>query len=261
MDIAAIRRSQKQQDMLAAFFPRKVSPWITAWLLRTGVTPHQVTVLWGVISVATSWLVYLALVAHWWLVGVVFCIFLLALTLDCCDGELARVRGIADPVGGKLLDGICHRATEYALLSVYCLAAARLTGHAWVLAIAVMLLSGEAMLTYAYERRLSTLRVHLGYQGQIRRSAITSYARGQRWGDLTLRQRVGTITGLLHYKSVYAMAALAWISGEALLAGVAALAAWKHISWLRLVWRTMQTIREHAAAESLVDRPAASSAR
>jgi phosphatidylglycerophosphate synthase len=261
MDTAAIRRSQKPRDMLPAFFPRKVSPWLTAWLLRTGATPHQVTVLWGVVSVATSGLVYLALTGRWWLVGLVFLSFVLAFTLDCCDGEIARFRGLSDPVGGKLLDGICHRATEYALLCVYCLAAARLTGHPSVLAVALVLLSGEAMLTFAYERRLSTLRVHLGYQGQIQRSAVTSYERGQRWRDLTPRQRVATVTGLIHYKSVYAMTALTWISGEALLGGLAVLAVWKHVSWLHLVWRTMKTIREHARAESLGERPALSRAR
>lgn len=255
MDTTLIKESQKKRDMLAAFFPRKLSPWLTAALLRTAATPHQVTVLWGLISVANSALVYFALVGHWWAVPVVFLGFVLVFTLDCCDGEIARFRSMSDPVGGKLLDGMCHRATEYALLCSYTMAAARLAGDHAAIGVGLALFSGEAMYTFAYERRVSVLRVHVGYQGQLQRSAATSYERGQHWLDLTPRQRLGTVTGLLHYKSVYAMVALAWISGEVLLAGLVALAAWKHISWVHLVWRTMGAIREASSQQAGTDRP------
>ena len=46
--------SQKHEERLAAFWPRKVSRHITNVLIKTPVTANQATILWGIISVANS---------------------------------------------------------------------------------------------------------------------------------------------------------------------------------------------------------------
>src|SRR5687768_13529110 len=104
--------SQKRYDMMSAFWPRRLSPYITALLIRTPITANQTTMLCGAISVANSGLVYLALTGHYLVIPLVPLVYVFTFTLDCVDGEIARYRNTANPVGGKILDGVCHRATE-----------------------------------------------------------------------------------------------------------------------------------------------------
>lgn len=236
--------SQKPRDVLAAFWPRKLSAHITALLVKTPITPNQTTVLWGAISALNSYVVYRVLIGDYMLLPVIPLVYMFTYVLDCVDGEVARVRNLANPVGGKLIDGICHRTTEYSLLSAYVLAAAQLNPSPWVLPIGLLLLSGEAMYTYAYERRLSTLRISVGFKGLLASTSENMYERGERWRDLSWRRKVATIKGQVHYKSVYAVIALSYVSGLALLVGLGLLAAYKHFQWMRLITRTLAATRK-----------------
>jgi phosphatidylglycerophosphate synthase len=138
--------SQKHRDVLAAFWPRKVSRYITALLVKTPITPNQTTILWGVISAMNSYVIYRVLIGEYFWLPVIPLVYVLTYVLDCVDGEIARVRQMANPVGGKLLDGICHRSTEYSLLAAYVFAAQR-SGSPWTLAVGLLLVTGEAMYT------------------------------------------------------------------------------------------------------------------
>jgi phosphatidylglycerophosphate synthase len=237
---ARIIESQKHRDVLSAFWARKLSLHVTSLLLKTPITPNQTTVLWGAISTMNSYVVYRVLVGDYILLPVIPLVYMLTYVLDCVDGEIARVRNMANPVGGKLLDGICHRTTEYSLLAAYVYAAAQLSVSPWVLPVGLLLLSGEAMYTYAYERRVSTLR-SIGFTGLVGSTIENMYTRGDRWSDLSTRQKIATFKGQLHYKSIYVVIVLAYISGDALLAGLALVSAYKHFSWIRLITRTLAT--------------------
>ena len=68
--------------------------------------------------------------------------------------------------------------------------------------------------------------------------------RGERWRDLSWRRRIATITGQVHYKSIYAVIAVAYVSGVALVAGLGMLAIYKHVSWVRLIVRTLAATRQ-----------------
>jgi phosphatidylglycerophosphate synthase len=240
--------SQKARDTLAAFFPRKISRLITAVMVKTPITANQTTWLWGGINVLNAYFVYLATCGRLWLVPVVFAVWVLTFTLDCVDGEVARYRKAANPVGGKLLDGICHRATEYALLAAFGMAAWTLSGSIYVLPVALLLVAGDAMQSYAYERRMLALRVHKGYTGTVKKEEDGLYVRGARWRDLTPKQRLGTLTGQLQYRSIYVVILLGNISGNVLLAGLVAVALLKHYKWMALVAKTLRQVG--SAAES-----------
>lgn len=237
------RSFQKQEDVVTVFWDRQVSPWFTRAFVRLGITPNQATVLWGLISVANSYTVYLALTGAFLLIPVVFAVYLLASIIDCADGEVARATNTVNPVAGKLLDGVCHRATEYSLLGVFGVAAWTLSGSLLALPITVLLLAGDAMYSYVYERRISILRVQQNRKGHVSRSAESLYRWGTPWRSLTTRQKLATLMGLFHYKSVYPVIALAYVSDTALLAGLAALAGYKHWKWLRLLGRTLAESR------------------
>ena len=242
--------SQKHRDVLAAYWPRRISPYVTALLVRTRVTPNQTTVLWGVISALNSYVIYRVLTGDYQLLPVIPATYVLTYVLDCVDGEVARVRHMENPVGGKLLDGICHRTTEYSLLAAYVLACGTLTGSRWVLPIGLLLISGEAMYTYAYERRLTTLRVDIGFTGLLSQSDSGMYARGERWSNLSIRRKIATIKGQVHYKSVYLIVALSYVSGFALLAGLALLAAYKHWAWMKLIAKTLAAAKDGEAGKT-----------
>jgi phosphatidylglycerophosphate synthase len=234
--------SQKRQEMLEAFWPRKVSRHITRVLVKTPITPNQTTVLWGVISVLNSYTVYRALTGDWVAILLVPIIYQFAFVLDCVDGEIARFKNMNNPIGGKMLDGICHRATEFSLLAAFAVAAHTISGSWLALPVGLFLLTGDAMATFAYERRLVALRVQAGFKGQMRRTAAGVYQRGMQFRDLAPSQRRLTITGLFHYKSVYAVVALSYLPAEFFLAGLAALGVYKHGKWILLVRRTLDMV-------------------
>ena len=233
-----LEESQKRQDATAAFWPRRLSPYVTRVALKTSITPNQMTVLWAAISVANSYTVYRALCGDYWLVPLIPLVYVFCYVLDCVDGEIARYRNIANPVGGKLLDGISHRATEYSLLAAFLLAAQVHAESLYVLAIGIALLTGDAMYSYAYERRLTTLRAQ-GFTGQVKRTAAGTYQRGTPWSTLSRQQKLGTIVGQLHYKSIYPVIAVAYLSSTAFVVGLGVLAVYKHWKWVRLIQGTV----------------------
>jgi phosphatidylglycerophosphate synthase len=233
------RAWQKAEDGVNVFWDRKMSPVFTRSFVRAGITPNQATLLWGAISVANSFPLFRAMTGDYWLIPAVWAIYVLCSVIDCADGEVARATGRVNPVAGKLLDGISHRATEYSQLGAFGAATDVLTGSPWVLPVTVLLLTADAMYTYVYERRISILRVQQKVSGHVSRAPETLYAWGTPWMALSGRQKLNTLTGLFHYKSIYPVIAVAYVSGEALLVFLAALGVYKHWKWIRLMARTL----------------------
>jgi len=103
-DIAAIYRASKK---------KKDINWWTEWVCRppaaavvyalqgTRITPNQVTFLSALVAAGSGAMLAL-LPGPMWLVLAVL-VFELSFVLDCADGQLARVRGTASPLG-HLLD-------------------------------------------------------------------------------------------------------------------------------------------------------------
>ena len=94
-----------------AYFNRKLSRPLTRWLLRTPLRPNQITVL----SCAVGVLGALCFVpgGYW---GPLLGAFLLqfAVVLDCCDGEVARVKFLESPLG-DWLDIVCDTVVSLAI--------------------------------------------------------------------------------------------------------------------------------------------------
>jgi len=92
-------------------YMRRVSPHLTRWLLRAGLSPNTVTALMIVDGLAAA-----ALLSVPGLLPAIGAVLLiqLQLLLDCSDGEVARWRGVSSPKG-IYLDRIAHYVTEAAL--------------------------------------------------------------------------------------------------------------------------------------------------
>jgi phosphatidylglycerophosphate synthase len=239
-DADRLRATQKKQDAVSVYFARKVSPHITPVFLKLGISANQATAVWGLISLATSYVIYLSIAGHYALVPVIFALYFVVVVIDCVDGEVARYRNTASPIGGKLLDGVWHKATEYSLLGAYLAGAYFWTHSSWLFPLGLVLISGEAMYTYVYERRLLVIRVFAKSSEYI--NPVTEndlYRKDERWRDFPIRKKVNAFKGLIQYKSVYFMIAISILSPQALLAGVVVLTVYKHVAWIKLVVRTL----------------------
>ena len=93
------------------YFNRKVSRPITRWLLRTPLTPNQVTLLSCTVGIFGALCFFPG--GYW---GPVLGALLLqfSVVLDCCDGEIARVKFMESPLG-DWLDIACDTVVSIAI--------------------------------------------------------------------------------------------------------------------------------------------------
>ncbi len=103
--------------LVEVLFNRRLSTLLTRLLVRTPLSPNQVTILSFLVILPGVYLLStgerMALIGAGLLIQLSF-------TLDCCDGELARLRGLSSPFG-TWLDGLLDRIAELML----CLALGR----------------------------------------------------------------------------------------------------------------------------------------
>jgi phosphatidylglycerophosphate synthase len=227
-------------DDITLYFGRMLSRHLTPGFLALGVSANGATAVWGVLGLANCYVIYRTLRGQFALIPVVFLLFYLALVVDCVDGEVARARKTASPIGGKLLDGLWHKLTEFGLLAAYSFGLVASAWSNWALPLGLMLMAGEGMNAYVYERRLLILRVHArSKESASGRTKDDSYSRGERWKDFSGARRRNAVLGLVQYKSAYFMIALAMVSVHALFGGVVLLSVYKHFDWIRLTLRTV----------------------
>jgi phosphatidylglycerophosphate synthase len=92
------------------YFNRKCSRWLTHWLLQTRLTPNAVTLVATVVGLAAAAAFF---VGSYPAVIVGALLFQLSAILDCCDGEVARLKFMESPFGQQLdfiLDNVVHIA-------------------------------------------------------------------------------------------------------------------------------------------------------
>ena len=94
-------------------YMRKISPYLSKFLLSIGLSPTMVTWL----MVFSGWLAA-ASVLKTGLIGVILAVVFaqLQMLFDCCDGEMARVTQKYNPAG-IFIDRFGHYSTE-ALLAI-----------------------------------------------------------------------------------------------------------------------------------------------
>lgn len=99
-----LRSLENSKDgVVDVYLNRKFSRPLTRWLLRTPITPNQITILAGVVSVLGAACFFLG--GYFGpLLGAVLLQF--SAVLDCCDGEVARIKFMESPLGDTL-DIVC----------------------------------------------------------------------------------------------------------------------------------------------------------
>ncbi len=104
-----LRRETAAKDaILARLIDRRLSWRISYRLARTQITPNQVTIANTILGLACAWLFS---IPGYWVRLLAALLFLLSVTLDGVDGELARLKMSETKFGGQLdiiTDNIVH---------------------------------------------------------------------------------------------------------------------------------------------------------
>jgi phosphatidylglycerophosphate synthase len=107
----SVRGRRNSEHWTADLYQRRLSPYLTRWLLTTGITANGVTAVMIVTGAAAGGALLIP-----GLVGAVLAALLAQLQMlwDCCDGEVARWRQTFSPVG-FFLDKLGHTVAESAI--------------------------------------------------------------------------------------------------------------------------------------------------
>lgn len=104
----SIRGRRSAEHWTADLYLRRISPYVTRVLLPTGISANGVTLL----MILVGWSAAAALLIPGLPGGVLAVVMGQAqMLVDCCDGEVARVRGTTSSAG-IFLDKIGHYTTE-----------------------------------------------------------------------------------------------------------------------------------------------------
>ena len=142
----SIREESKNKDApMARWVDRRISWRISYWLAQTRVTPNMVTVANTAFGLACAWMFA---VPNYWMRLFAAIFFLISITIDGVDGELARLKMVESAFGGALdvvTDNIVHVAVFVGLL-VGCYRAGHSRAYLYLIPV---LLGGFVMCAYA----------------------------------------------------------------------------------------------------------------
>ncbi|MGA7620988.1 CDP-alcohol phosphatidyltransferase family protein [Candidatus Binatus sp.] len=142
----SIREESAHKDApMARWVDRRISWRISYWLAQTRVTPNMVTVANTAFGLACGWMFS---VPNYWMRLFAAIFFLISITIDGVDGELARLKMVESEFGGRLdvvTDNIVHVAVFVGLL-IGCYRVDHSRAYLYLIPI---LLGGFMMCTYA----------------------------------------------------------------------------------------------------------------
>lgn len=125
---------------------RLISVYVTLLLLRTPVTPNQITLLWAASLCVAAWIVGTS-PANTVSAAIFVAIYYV---LDCVDGELARARGVGSKLGSQL-EQTCHWVSNGVILAGIAVGQFTQDGnHLRVLLWAVAVLIGDYAFHFTY---------------------------------------------------------------------------------------------------------------
>jgi phosphatidylglycerophosphate synthase len=90
------------EDPVSRFFRYPLARWIVRGLVRTSITPNQVTLVQPFLAAVAAWLI---VSEERWRLLLAVAIFEIRSILDCVDGTLARAKNLSSPAG-HAIDGL-----------------------------------------------------------------------------------------------------------------------------------------------------------
>ncbi|MGC1678742.1 MAG: CDP-alcohol phosphatidyltransferase family protein [Candidatus Binataceae bacterium] len=138
----------KKDAPMARWVDRKLSWRLSLRLARTAITPNQVTIANTILGLTCGWM--FAVPGYWTRVAAAI-LFLISITIDGVDGELARLKMCETKFGGKLdvvTDNIVHVAV-FVGIYVGCYRASGSIAYLWL---TLLVLGGFGLCSYATYR-------------------------------------------------------------------------------------------------------------
>ena len=134
--VAIYRSSKKHRDInrFTEWVARPPAAVVVYALRNTPVTPNQVTFLSAAIAVVAC-AMFALLPGHGWLIAAA-AVFELSFILDCADGQLARLRKMASPLG-HLLDFLMDELKAMLLFGSVAVRLWRATGDDRILVVGI----------------------------------------------------------------------------------------------------------------------------
>jgi hypothetical protein len=179
------------EELVDLYIHRPLARRLVPLFLRTAITPNQVTLLSGLTGVlAGAGLAYAVRHPAWCLVSAG--LLLLSVVLDCCDGQLARARGISSTTGA-ILDGVSDYVVGLALAlgASYYMVVYHQNPWFWLLGLAGAISAGIQSALFDHAKTRYIARVGGGYLereedlDRVVRDRATARAEGH-WGDAVL---------------------------------------------------------------------------
>jgi phosphatidylglycerophosphate synthase len=92
-----------QDGWVDRYFNRRLSSHLTRWFLKTSLTPNQITLISFAVGLASGLFFWAGGYIHG-IIGAL--LFQFSAVLDCCDGEVARIKSMQSRLG-QWLDIVC----------------------------------------------------------------------------------------------------------------------------------------------------------
>jgi hypothetical protein len=92
------------EELVDQYIHRPLARHVVAFLVRTPITPNQVTVVSGILGVASAVAIGAGAYHREWRLWGALLLFL-SVVFDCCDGQLARAKQISSTTGA-IVDGV-----------------------------------------------------------------------------------------------------------------------------------------------------------
>ena len=104
--------SKKKGGFIELYISRRLSLFLVKYIARTNITPNQITYFAFLVAIVSSYLISTGKLLNLIIGGILVQV---AWTLDCVDGDLARLKGISSKKGAWA-DAVLDRLTETILL-------------------------------------------------------------------------------------------------------------------------------------------------
>jgi phosphatidylglycerophosphate synthase len=151
------------EELVDEHLHRPLARLLIPWLARTSITPNQVTLVSGLLGVSGG--VLLGMGAHrpgllpW--AGV---LLFASVIFDCCDGQLARIRGISSTTGA-VVDGLADYAVGLAMGigASYYMVTVHGNPWLWLLGIAGIVSAGAQSWFFDHAKTRYIARIRTGY--------------------------------------------------------------------------------------------------
>jgi phosphatidylglycerophosphate synthase len=188
----AAGKPREVEELVDEYFHRPLAGRVVNLLAPTRITPNQVTLVSGIVGVAAG--VTAGVAAHRpGLILLAGILLFVATVLDCCDGQLARLRRISSTTGA-ILDGIADYAVGISMGiggSIY-MAAVYGSPWYWLLGLTGLVSTAAQSALFDHAKTRYIARVGRGYAEReedlerIRRDREKARAERRHWDAFLL---------------------------------------------------------------------------